>query len=95
MGTLHEDQYKFKIISRSVLFRMRNVSDKSCREKQATHFVFRNLIRKSYRLWIMWENIVEPGILQMTIWGMRIACRIPKATNTQSQYVIRIVYSLS
>ena len=30
------------IISRSVLLRMRNVSDKSCRENQNTHFVFSN-----------------------------------------------------
>jgi len=26
-GTLHEDRYKFLIISRSVVLRMRNVSD--------------------------------------------------------------------
>jgi len=31
---------KFVIISLSVLPRMRNVSDKSCRENQNTHFVF-------------------------------------------------------
>jgi hypothetical protein len=36
----------------------------------------------------MWENIVERGRPQTTIWRMRIACRIPKATNTHSQYVI-------
>jgi hypothetical protein len=37
---------------------------------------------------IMWENIVETGRPQMTIWCMRVACWIPKATNTQSEYVI-------
>jgi len=31
---------------------------------------------------IMWENIVDRGRLQMTIWHMRIACWIPRATNT-------------
>jgi len=31
-GTLREDLYAFLIISRSVLLRMRNVSDKTCRE---------------------------------------------------------------
>jgi hypothetical protein len=42
-GTLHAaDRYTFLIISRSVLLRMRNVSDKSCRENQNTHFVFGN-----------------------------------------------------
>ena len=40
-GTVREDQYTFLIISRSVL-RMRNVSDKSCRGNQNTHFVFSN-----------------------------------------------------
>jgi len=30
-GTLHEDQYTFLIISRSVPVRMRNVTDKTCR----------------------------------------------------------------
>ena len=39
-GTLYTDRYKFMIISRSVLRRMGNVSDKSCRENQNTHFVF-------------------------------------------------------
>jgi len=41
-GTLHEDQYTFLIISRSVLLRMRNVSDKSCRENQNTLFILKN-----------------------------------------------------
>ena len=38
----------------------------------------------------MWNNIVERGRPQMIIWHMRIACRIPKATNTHLQYVILI-----
>jgi len=37
MGTLCEEHYTFLIISRSVLLRMRNVSDQSCRENQNTH----------------------------------------------------------
>ena len=32
MGTLNEDPCKFMIISHTILLRMRNVSDKSCRE---------------------------------------------------------------
>ena len=36
----------FLIISRSFLFRMRNVSDKSCIEKQNTHFVLSMLFSK-------------------------------------------------
>jgi hypothetical protein len=42
----------FFIISRSVLFRMRNVSDRNCTDNQNTHFVFNNcfFFRKSCRL---------------------------------------------
>ena len=36
----------------------------------------------------MWKIAVVPGRPQMTIWFMRIACWIPKATNTFSEYVI-------
>jgi hypothetical protein len=75
---------------------MRNVSDKSCRENQNTHFVFNNFFpRKSYRLWNNVEkNITERGSPQMTIWRMRIACSIHKATNTHSECVILITFPL-
>ena len=36
---------------------------------------------------IMWKSIVQPGRPQMTIRRMRIACWIPKATNTHTQVV--------
>jgi hypothetical protein len=36
-GTLHEDDFTFMTISRSVLLKMRNVLDKRCRENQNTH----------------------------------------------------------
>jgi len=42
----------------------------------------------------MWDNIVERGRSQMTIWRMRIECWMPKATNTHSQHVILIVFPL-
>ena len=41
----------------------------------------------------MWKNIVRPDMPQMTIRYMRIACWIPKATNTYSEYVI-LVFSM-
>jgi hypothetical protein len=31
---------------------------------------------------VMWKSSVEPGRPQKRIWRMRIACWIPKATNT-------------
>ena len=38
-------------VSRSVLLRARNVSDKYCTENQNTHFMFNNILWKSCRLW--------------------------------------------
>ena len=43
---------------------------------------------------IMWKNNVELRRLQMTIWRMRIACWMPKISNTHSGWVIRIVFPL-
>jgi hypothetical protein len=43
---------------------------------------------------IMWKNIVQPGRPYITIWRMRIACWIPKATNTKAQCVILINFPL-
>jgi hypothetical protein len=96
--TLHEDQHTFFIISRSVLLRMRNVSVKSCRENQNTHFILNNFFFFRTRVFyeIMWKNIVERGRPQMTIWRTRIASCIPKATNihTHTGCVILIAFPL-
>ena len=46
MGTLHEDQYTFLIISHSVLPRIRTILDKRGRENQNTHFMFNNIKKK-------------------------------------------------
>jgi hypothetical protein len=43
---------------------------------------------------IMWKSIAEPDRPQLTIWRKRIACWIPKATSTHSEYVILIAFSL-
>ena len=43
---------------------------------------------------ITWKNAVQPDRPQMTIWRTRIACRIPTATNADSEYVIRIAFLL-
>ena len=40
----------------------------------------------------MWKNIVEPYSPQMTIWRMRIACWLPTAANTHSEYIILIAF---
>ena len=38
----------------------------------------------------MWTNTVQPDRSQMTIWNTRITYWIPKATDTNSKYVILI-----
>ena len=38
--TLHEDKCIFVAISRWILLRMRNISDKTCQEHQTAHFMF-------------------------------------------------------
>jgi hypothetical protein len=47
MRTLPEDQCKFLVVSRMILLRMKNISDRSCREKicillSVTFFSFEN-----------------------------------------------------
>jgi len=64
---------------------MRNVSDKII-EKIKTHILCLATFSENRTVYeIMWKNFEEPGRTQMTIWRMRIACWIPKATNTHSQ----------
>jgi len=63
------------------------IVQKKCTENQNTYFVFNNLFffpenRTVYE--IMWKNSVERGRQQMTLWCMRIACWILKATNTHT-----------
>jgi hypothetical protein len=64
--SLHWDQYIFVIISRSLLLRMRNISDKRCRENQNTHIMFNDLIFENRVLYkVMWKNAIE---LERDIW---------------------------
>jgi hypothetical protein len=84
-GTLHEDQYTYLIISRSILLRMRNVSDKDFKTHTLCSITFFFENHAVYE--IMWKNIVERGRPQTTIWRMRTACWITKATNTHSENI--------
>jgi len=96
-GTLHEDQYTFLITSRSGL--KLDMFQTNAVEKIKTHilysiiyiyifFSFEN--RAVYE--VMWKKILQRGRKQMAIW--RIACWIPKAINTHSEYVILIAFPL-
>jgi len=85
-------RYTFMIVSRSFLLRMRNFSYKLCRENQNTYFMF--IFSPEHRCVyeIMWKNTVEPNWPQMTVLCMSVACWIPKATNTTSEYVLFLFY---
>jgi len=63
MGTLHEDQCTFLVISSSVFLRMRNVADKTCRKNQNTCCMFSNFFRfrKSWHLWYNVEKYCRTG----------------------------------
>ena len=67
-GTLHEDLCRFIIISRAIILRIRNVSDKSCGENQNTHFMSNKFFSENRAVYeIMWKNMVEPDRPQITI----------------------------
>jgi len=67
---------------------MRNVSYKTV-EKVKTHFMFHNIFFLNRAIYeIIWKNIGELDRPRLTVWPMHIACWIPKATNTHSEYVI-------
>jgi hypothetical protein len=75
---------------------MRNVSDKSCRENQniLLFSIFFFFFENRAVCEVTWKNIVQRGRPEITIWRMRIACWIPKATNTHSEFVMVIAFAL-
>ena len=72
----------FFITSRSFLPRMRNVSDKSCRDIKTHILCSVTVFRKSCRLCDNVEKYCTASRPQTTMWRMRIACWVHKATYT-------------
>jgi hypothetical protein len=66
---------------------MRNISDKSFRENQNTHFVFSNL-RNNVEKYCTAGQTTDNNINRR----VRIACWITKAPDTHSDYVILIAF---
>ena len=65
---------------------MINVSDESCRENQNTHFMFSNVFSEKRAVYeIMWKNTLQSRTGHR--WGMRTACWVTMATNTNSENV--------
>jgi len=84
------------VIPRSVLLRMRNVSNKICRENQNTFFHFRQFLFQK-KSTVYEKNVQKYRTASLPtddniIWRMRNAYWIPKATNTHSEYAILIVF---
>jgi hypothetical protein len=78
-----ETNIYFCIISLSFLLRMRNVSDKRCRENQNI-FCVQYLFFENHTFYeIMCKNVVERGRPHITIRRMRIACWIYTNIHTQ------------
>ena len=65
---------------------MINVGEKPCKEKSKHTFYVQKLFsfENSAVYEIIWKNAVQLVRPQMTIWRMRIACRILKAISTHS-----------
>jgi len=60
------------------------VPDKICRKNRNTRFMFKAVLFYLAVYEITWQNILERGRTQMTIWRMRIALWILKATDTHT-----------
>ena len=52
------------------------------------------LLGDKYEFFIISRSNVLKMWPQKIVWGMRIACRIPKATNTHSEYVTLFAFPL-
>jgi hypothetical protein len=84
------------IISRSVLLKMRHVSDKIVK-KIKTHVLFSvTFFSENHAVYeIVWRNIADPDRPQITIIRYtRIACLLHRATYIHSEYVILIAFPL-
>jgi len=94
-GTLHDGQYTFSIMSRSVLLERKTFQTKVV-DNFETHVIspvrFFFLENRAISE-ILWKNNVKRGRSQLTMGRIRIACWITKATDANSEYVIIIVFS--
>jgi hypothetical protein len=77
-----ENSSLIKILSRSIVFRMRNVWSKSCRENQNTHVLCSIPFSENHAVCeIIQKNVVRPERPQI-VWR-RVACRLNKCTRMQ------------
>ena len=62
-------QHSCIVVPRYILVIMRNVSERSCRESQNTHFILNNFLLSENRAVseIMWKNVLQLERAQITI----------------------------
>ena len=85
------------IIPRLVLLRMRNISDKMCRENQNTHTRMLCPVTFFQKWWRQWDNVEKYSTAEQArvdIMAHAHCMLITKATNKLSQYAILIVFPL-
>jgi hypothetical protein len=82
------------IILHEILLRMRNVSDKSCRENHNIYCTVNNFFPKIVSFYeIMCKNMVETDSSYDDIkWHISLTWWITKATITHSEHIILIVF---
>jgi len=77
---------------------MKNVLDESCRENRNTHFMSNNFFFPFSKIVPFMRYIGKTFAVrsrpQMTICRIRIACLIPRATNSRSGCVLHIDFPL-
>jgi hypothetical protein len=79
MGTLHEEPCKFMIISRLILIKVINISDRICRENKNTscvQFLFLS-VPKIVPLW-KWKNMAAPDSPRLAIRRRYLWCWMSK-----------------
>jgi hypothetical protein len=79
----------FMVTHRSFSLRIKNVSDKVCREKtnEDIHYLFNIFSFENGAVYeIMFKNMVQPDRQQTTIRHMRISCWLTKAADIQPEY---------
>ena len=89
-GTLHEYQYIFVVVSRSILLRMRNISGKTC-GRNSTH-ILRSL-HFFLKLYCLWDNVERYGTARQATDGkgsrrVSFPCWTPKAIKTHTEFKI-------
>ena len=104
-GTLPKDPSTLVIISGWILLRKTDLSDESCRQNQNARFVLSDLFFfffsffffpkiAPFMTFVAKYGRAGQATNENTIRRTSIACWIPQATNTHSEYVIRNCFSI-